>query len=79
MYPALCVLLRNKRDETYNRLFRDVVSRTDQIENNPMDILTDFEKKTINVIQKIQFQVFIKFKSKIVSFELKCMEPCPTF
>ena len=53
IYPCVFALLPNKTANTYVRFFQEVFNRLD---NQPADILVDFERAAINAIQRFEWQ-----------------------
>ena len=57
IYPCVFALLPNKTANTYVRFFQEVFNRVD---NQPADILLDFERAAINAIQHLNGNIDVK-------------------
>ena len=57
IYPCVFALLPNKTANTYVRFFQEVFNRVD---NQPADILVDFERAAINAIQRLNGNIDVK-------------------
>ena len=58
IFPCVYALLPNKPEATYTRFFRELFNRINN--QNPTDVLVDFERGAINAIQAINNQVDVK-------------------
>ena len=58
VFPNVFAFLPNKNEGTYNRLFEQLFQLTNNLGNDPIDVLVDFERSAINAFQnrKIEFQ-----------------------
>ena len=57
VFPNVFAFLPNKNEGTYNRLFEQLFQLTNNLGNDPIDVLVDFKRSAINAFQNRNIEV----------------------